>query len=226
MNASNVIFDTLMKILAFLIFFLILLSCASNNYGNPYQKYTPGVYAVNDILIVDETENTNFHWMEYMFWVKRTFGIESLEYLAVLAETAVWNEDSCLIKYVDFYLRHPAYRDYPVVGISQKQARDFAQWRSDRVYEYNSIRAGMIDQDTSQNAAYHFTIERYLRGSYTPQFPEKPNSLPEELIGYIPVHRLPDTSERTLYLTTQIAQSFFTIKSIDDSRRNGWKKTH
>jgi formylglycine-generating enzyme required for sulfatase activity len=32
--------------------------------------------------------------------------------------------------YVEYYLRHPAYRDYPVVGINWLQASDYCAWRT------------------------------------------------------------------------------------------------
>ena len=33
------------------------------------------------------------------------------------------------------YLRHPAYQNYPVVGVSWIQANQFCIWRTDRVNE-------------------------------------------------------------------------------------------
>ena len=36
---------------------------------------------------------------------------------------------------VNNYLRHPAFANYPVVGVSWIQAYEYAQWRSDRYQE-------------------------------------------------------------------------------------------
>ena len=52
-------------------------------------------------------------------------------YLAALPDTLVWrnplgfNEDM-----VNNYLRHPAFQNHPVVGVSWHQANNFAKWRT------------------------------------------------------------------------------------------------
>ncbi|MEZ4722923.1 MAG: SUMF1/EgtB/PvdO family nonheme iron enzyme [Flavobacteriales bacterium] len=38
--------------------------------------------------------------------------------------------------YVRYYLSHPAYHQYPVVGVTLKQAQDFCAWRTERVNEW------------------------------------------------------------------------------------------
>ena len=42
------------------------------------------------------------------------------------------------------YLRHPAFADYPVVGVSWKQAVEFSNWRTDRVNEQILEEKGFI----------------------------------------------------------------------------------
>ena len=37
--------------------------------------------------------------------------------------------------YVDNYLRHPAFQDYPVVGVNWDQVQDYCSWRTDRMNE-------------------------------------------------------------------------------------------
>lgn len=39
----------------------------------------------------------------------------------------------------DLYLRHPAYKNYPLVGVSHTQAKSFCVWRSERVNEFYAI---------------------------------------------------------------------------------------
>lgn len=117
---------------------------------------------------IDQTEVTNFNWTEYMYWVKRAYG-ESypMVYKNALPDTLCWrsrlgfNE-----KFVDYYLRHPAYRDYPVVGVSWLQASDYCKWRTDRVNEWILIREGILDYNVEQRDDNVYTTESYYAGQY------------------------------------------------------------
>ena len=79
-----------------------------------------------------------------MSWTERVFGKTSEEFKSTLPDTSVWKMKNytCLTMSVleNYYLRHPMYRNYPLVGISQKQAIAFSKWRSDRVFEYILIK--------------------------------------------------------------------------------------
>ena len=66
---------------------------------------------------------------------------------------------------VTYYLRHPAYRDYPVVGVSWLQANDFCKWRTDRVNEFVLIREGLLEQNANQQN------EPFTTDAYFPFFP-------------------------------------------------------
>ena len=68
---------------------------------------------------------------------------------------------------VNYYLRHPAYRDYPVVGVNWLQATAFCKWRSDRVNEGILIREGLLAHNPeAQIDEEHFTTASYLNGQY------------------------------------------------------------
>ncbi|MDB2657453.1 SUMF1/EgtB/PvdO family nonheme iron enzyme, partial [Crocinitomicaceae bacterium] len=116
----------------------------------------------------DQTEVTNFHWLEYLYWIGRAYG-ESYPMVQknALPDTLVWrsklgdNE-----KYVDYYLRHPAYRDYPVVGVSWLQANDFCKWRTDRVNEYILIREGIFKFNNDQRNENAYNTDAYYAGQY------------------------------------------------------------
>jgi len=139
---------------------------------------------------IDRTEVTNLHWCEYMNWMRRVYQKSYPHiYKKCLPDTLVWRSPlSYREKYVDYYLRHPSYRDYPVVGVSWLQANDFCKWRTDRVNEAILVREGIIkwhfantyDHENSDVGAANrsnygkmtsspenmFSTENYLNGNY------------------------------------------------------------
>ena len=70
--------------------------------------------------------------------------------------------------FVDYYFRHPAYQDYPVVGISWKQANDFSAWRTDRVNEMILDREGVVNFDVMLDASgdNNMNTRAYLANQY------------------------------------------------------------
>lgn len=116
---------------------------------------------------LDQTEITNFHWCEYMYWISRAFETYPVVYKNVLPDTNSWRSPLGFSeKFVEYYLRHPAYRDYPVVGVTWLQASDYCKWRTDRVNEYILIREGILDYNIEQRDENTFNTEAYLAGQY------------------------------------------------------------
>jgi len=86
---------------------------------------------------MDETEVSNQDWIDYLHWISSTFPNDRELYYDAIPDTLVWRSPlSYNEPYVDNYLRHPAFQDYPVVGVSWDQAQDYCQWRTDRVNEH------------------------------------------------------------------------------------------
>ncbi len=119
-------------------------------------------------FFMDQTEVSNLDYLEYIYWLTRIYGKDYPEIVAkALPDTLVWrNSMSYNEPMVEIYFRHPAYGDYPVVGVSWLQANDYALWRSDRVNEMLLIEAGVLKFDDKQNAENHFTTDGYLSGEY------------------------------------------------------------
>ncbi|MCK5824283.1 MAG: gliding motility lipoprotein GldJ [Ichthyobacteriaceae bacterium] len=103
-------------------------------------------------FFIDETEVTNISYKEYLYWLKRVFPTteENYKYIysSALPDTLVWrNRLGANEVYVDNYLRHPAYNQYPVVGVNWIQASKFCVWRTDRVNERILIDKGILNQN-------------------------------------------------------------------------------
>lgn len=135
---------------------------------------------------MDQTEVTNFHWLEYLYWIQRSYEKYPMIYKNALPDTLSWRSPLAFMdKYVDYYLRHPAYRDYPVVGVSWLQATDFCKWRTDRVNEYILVREGVLGWDVDATDAETFNTDAYMAG----QFEQDPELGGRKLIDTDPSHR-------------------------------------
>ncbi|MFO8054467.1 MAG: SUMF1/EgtB/PvdO family nonheme iron enzyme [Bacteroidales bacterium] len=117
---------------------------------------------------MDQTEVTNFAYLEYLYWLNRVFGARyPTIYAKALPDTNVWREKlGDRERYVNYYLRHPAYRDYPVVGVSWIQATNYAAWRTDRVNEMILVDWGLLEMTPDQTNMDHFDTDAYLAGQY------------------------------------------------------------
>ncbi len=160
------------KGMLFLFLGLLLTSCGTSSrlgkdVKTEHLPAPPGTIELAENAFFDMTEVTNFHWLEYLFWIGRTYGKNSAEYQSMLPDTTVWIKlDSSYRGHEAFYLRHRAYFDYPVVGISYEQAVQYCNWRSDRVMEYMLIKRKVIPWRVDAPADSAFTIEKYFRGAY------------------------------------------------------------
>jgi formylglycine-generating enzyme len=155
---------------------------------------------------MDETEVSNFSYIEYLFWTSRVFGPVSPDiYYKSLPDTLVWREKLAYNEpYVEYYLRHPAYRDYPVVGVNWLQANDFCAWRTDRVNEFILVREGLLDHVPNPSDQDYFSTEAYLSGKWQGQLKRKMPSFddqnPERDVKmedgiFLPKYRLPTEAE-------------------------------
>ena len=117
---------------------------------------------------MDETEVTNLMYIEYLEWLKRVFVSQPEIYLSALPDTLVWrNQLGFYEDMVNNYLRHPAFRTHPVVGVSWQQASNFAKWRTNRVNELiledkGWIARGARTSDDIQGVT-NFDTETYLK---------------------------------------------------------------
>ncbi len=117
---------------------------------------------------MDQTEVANIDYREYLYWLERIYGADYPEVVRkALPDTLVWRDRLAYNEpFVDLYFRHPAYQNYPVVGVSWVQASDFCSWRTDRVNEMILIEKGILKLDPDQKDANNFNTQAYLAGQY------------------------------------------------------------
>lgn len=121
---------------------------------------------------MDETEVTNVMYLEYLDYLKSVYPPEDPRYTNIyegaLPDTLVWrNRLGFNETMTNNYLRHPAYAEYPVVGVNWVQATQFAEWRTDRVNEAMLEREGYLAEDVKYRAMNGeiggtFSTEAYL----------------------------------------------------------------
>jgi gliding motility-associated lipoprotein GldJ len=114
---------------------------------------------------MDETEIRNLDYREYLYWLSYVYESDyRFLYREALPDTLVWRERLAYNEpMVELYLRHPAYEEYPVVGVSWQQASKYCDWRTDRVNELILRREGIIDKYLApQDQAKHFNLDAYL----------------------------------------------------------------
>ena len=120
---------------------------------------------------IDETEVTNIMYMEYLDCLEFVFPKENLDYRQIyegaLPDTLVWrNQLGYVEELTTNYLRHPAYAEYPVVGVNWLQAVQFAEWRTDRVNEFILEREAYLQKDVRYeqvDANSTFSTSAYLK---------------------------------------------------------------
>ena len=108
----------------------------------------PGTVKVADNFYCDQTEISNLDWREYVYWLKSNKGDTSEVYLASLPDTTVWDAlpEFGESMYVNRFA-HPAYNNYPVVGISRDQVYKYTNWRTERVLEMLLVKNGVVSSE-------------------------------------------------------------------------------
>lgn len=114
----------------------VMSGSAINTPGQELSTYNRKRETTVSSFYMDETEVSNTNWLEYLNWIRTNYPTDYEYYYNELPDTLVWRRPlSYNEPYVNNYLRHPAYQDYPVVGVTWEQAARYCAWRTDRVNE-------------------------------------------------------------------------------------------
>lgn len=92
------------------------------------------VYFKFPYIYISSTETSNGDYMSYVNWLRQNADSTAIQ--KALPDTLAWKKILAYNEpFVNHYFNHPAYIDYPVVNVSQEQARSYCRWVQDRINE-------------------------------------------------------------------------------------------
>ena len=139
-----------------LAFACLLLLCnlgiLASNYPN--EKPLPKLIKANEIphvkaiigqyLFMAESEVSNQEYRIYLDWLKKH---KPNEYFANYPDTSKWGSTSTYCApYIQYYFQHPAYKNFPLVNLTQRQALNYCAWLHDSLAKYFEAQNSSIAQ--------------------------------------------------------------------------------
>lgn len=184
------------KILVITIPMLLIVACTTTRLSSrvSFQELgdPPGTKKISNNLYIDRAEIRNLDYLEFLHWNKSVFGINSDEYRSILPDSNQWSKLNLDYSSLDLlYSKDPDFRLLSVVGVTNKQAKLFSKWRSDRVMEFILIQYKILKYQPIVSKESAFTIEKYFKGEYC-------NIKPNPQLQFYPEYKLLDSTENTI----------------------------
>ena len=112
-------------------------------------------------FFMDESEVTNSEYLLFVQNMKDIFPPDEEKYKyiyeSVLPDTLVWRKSLGNTDVLsETYFRHPAYSEYPVVGVSWLQANQYCKWRTNAVNLQLLIKGGYIENILANDTIRNF----------------------------------------------------------------------
>lgn len=127
-------------------------------------------------FLISEDPVSNFEYLVYLEWLRHNF----VDYPEIYENARPRSVDPGIRypvndPFTSAYLGHPAYSDYPVVGVNWEQAMDYCSWRTDRMNEAILISIGGLSfrkQFINSSNENNFQTEAFINGQF--EFSEVP----------------------------------------------------
>ncbi len=123
---------------------------------------------------------------EYVYFLDDLKKVDTNTYKKMLPDTLVWrNKVTNVEPYVTYYLRHPAYANYPVVGVSHEQATYYCKWLTQKYMSNPKRKYKKVAFDLpTVNQWYYAAAGGIARATFPWRGPNMQNSKGEWLANF------------------------------------------
>lgn len=132
---------------------MLLASSWNISGGNPAYSLDENAAAIGSELWISKFEVSNAQYKEFLLGLVEDGRAADVPKFA--PDLSVWERDlSFNDPYTEYYFKHPAFANYPVVGVSHDAAVAFCEWMTERV----GGRVGLKAEGKGSKHSYRFRL--------------------------------------------------------------------